>query len=244
MYSHNMQDKENDCGLAVIQTVLQQFGLKNVHFDIIKSFITSEISQGLSLQDIVDAFEHFYLTTSAYKVEDKVNLSKVSCPFIAMVSNKGLPHYVVIHKIEDEVVSISNPVKSGIEKTDLDFFLRDFMGYVILIEESKNIKAPETIIKDDFLIKFYKTIMDEVPFHQKLKIITYAMFKLIIPILIIVGFQYVMIFQIETITTNNLIMLVSLSFILLLAYYYINIGSMKIKNNIEKNAGSDDSFAL
>ncbi|OZI11411.1 hypothetical protein CEW92_11665 [Bacillaceae bacterium SAS-127] len=235
MFFHSMQDKENDCGLAVIQTVLHQNGLRNIHFEAIKKFITSEINQGLSLQDIVDVFEHFSLMTNAYKVNDQKDLSQVTFPFIATVSNNGLPHYVVVHTIKDEMITISNPAKADIEEMELDLFLQSFMGYVVLIEESKNIKVPQTIVKNDFLEKFYKESVDKVPFNLKFKIIMYSMFKLIIPILIIIGFQYLMVFQIEMITATNLIMLIGLSFILLSVYYYINIDNLKIKNDIEKD---------
>ncbi len=56
MFYHNMQDRENDCGLAVIITVLQQLGLKKVNLNTIKDYLTKDIEQGLSLKKYYRCF--------------------------------------------------------------------------------------------------------------------------------------------------------------------------------------------
>lgn len=234
MFYHNMQDRENDCGLAVIITVLQQLGLKKVNLNTIKDYLTKDIEQGLSLKNIIDVFSEFSLTTGAYEIENQAVLKELETPFIAMVRNKGLPHYVVIHQIKGNHIIISNPAKSEVISLEKGEFFKDFLDYIVLIEDKEKVKEPPTPKKQDFLTSFYDQVMEHVPLKTKLIVILFSLLKFMIPILIIIGFQYIILFQVEEITLYRLLLYMSLSLSFLTIYYFVNQYNLQIKRNIEE----------
>lgn len=233
MYYHTMQNQQNDCGIAVMRTILQQLGLKKVTTTNIRSCITEEINQGLSLLDLINVFEKFSVITEAYEVLDLDEILTISTPFIATISNNGLPHYIVVHQISNENIIISNPAKSGIENIKIEQFKETFSGYVVLIEKIRNLEVPNIQENKSNLKQFSDEIIKEIPIVDKLKVIVFTVLKLFIPILIILGFQYIMVFQIEKISNLDLGLMLIISISLLILYFIINIGNLKIRNKIE-----------
>ncbi len=76
--------------------------------------------------------------------------------------------------------------------------------------------------------------MEHVPLKTKLIVILFSLLKFMIPILIIIGFQYIILFQVEEITLYRLLLYMSLSLSFLTIYYFVNQYNLQIKRNIEE----------
>lgn len=97
-YAHNRQNETSDCGIAVVQTILQRLDLsfENIHEKIehvINANDTASEVQGLTLWDIQGLLKEFGITSDSYEITDIAKLSSQKYPSVVMVENEGMPHY-------------------------------------------------------------------------------------------------------------------------------------------------------
>lgn len=139
-YAHNIQNESNDCGLTVIQTVLQQLHMEDSELDLKVWEVFNERkhsfdAQGLSLLDIKEIFYKFGIIVEAYEVENFDELKKEKFPMILMISNEGMPHYCVIHNMDGDYAVVSDPSKTDIEIQTIEEVKKKFLGYAVCIDE-------------------------------------------------------------------------------------------------------------
>lgn len=229
MYYHNMQNNITDCGMAVLKTVLQQFGRK-----LPRNFveeISVEEGQGLSLNDLKNILKMQGIHTSAYEVTDLKELKNVTLPSIAIINQDGKNHYVVVHNynVKSGEMILSNPAKIEITKIHLDEFEKIFSGYMLCIENV------EEKIHKDTKSGLYNDIIKTISIKAKLKYSFLSVIKWGIPITLLFMIQYLFMFHMEKMNFFNISLVVILFIFVSIGYYYLSLVYQRYKTALEKN---------
>ncbi|MGL6119768.1 MAG: cysteine peptidase family C39 domain-containing protein [Fusobacteriaceae bacterium] len=131
-YIHTMQSMSNDCGIAVLKTVLKALEINSSN---IYKKIRGEVADGLSLSDLQQVLLEYGIQADAYHVFNFKELEKRQCPIIAVSKREGLNHYIVIHKMQGNVVTVSDPGMSQINEVSYENFSSIFGNYALCIEK-------------------------------------------------------------------------------------------------------------
>ncbi|MGG5342423.1 ATP-binding cassette domain-containing protein [Enterococcus sp. AZ192] len=227
MYAHIMQDMVNDCGIATIQTMLKQLKVKNSVIEFNQQVDTLE--QGLSLLDIQEILEKNGVMSEAYQVTDLKELFTQRFPLICVTHREGMPHYIVIHNVKDNLVTFSDPAEPQIMTEQIENFSKKFMGYALCVE------AVQKVSKDKVkqVQELYKDIIEKVEIKTKCEIFLLTLLKYILPLSVTFFMQYIMIFQMENITMTYFFSAVVFFLSLMGAYYYVNQKDIQLKTALE-----------
>lgn len=125
-----------DCGAACLATVCKQYG-KSISVAKLREIAGTD-RDGTNAYGLVRSAERLNFTAKAVKGNAEAFFSEFPLPAIAhTVTETGLEHYVVIHKISKNKVIVADPAK-GIIKTTPDEFFKIWTGALILL-------VPETV---------------------------------------------------------------------------------------------------
>lgn len=228
MYYHNMQNNITDCGIAVLKTVLQQFGRK-----LPRNFAEEIIveGQGLSLNDLKKVLQMQGIYASAYEVTDIQEVKNIMLPSIAIIDENGKNHYVVVHSYNDKSgeMILSNPAQIKITKVHIDEFKKVFSGYMLCIEKV------EEMISENTENSLYNDVINTISIGIKLKYSFLAVIKWSIPILLLFLMQYLFMFHIEKMSYLNILLVVMIFTFLSIGYYYICLVYQNYKTDLEKS---------
>lgn len=120
-----------DCGAAALATVCRHYGLE-VSITKIRDIVGTDI-KGTNIKGIVEGAEKLGLEAKAIRVDREAFMSKFTLPAIAhIITDEGLSHFVVVHKIKKKKVVVADPAK-GIVKYDHDEFFNIFDGVIVLM---------------------------------------------------------------------------------------------------------------
>lgn len=229
MYAHSMQSKSNDCGIASIQTIFKQLKIKfsGVH---LQKIIGDSMEQGLSISNIQTILEEYGVFSEAYEVSDIEKLAEQQFPMILMCENRGLPHYVVLHKTDGQIFVVSDPAKPQIEEKTKEEIKNIFMGYVICIERIEHVDK-----KSFSISKLYTDIISKLELKKKLLIIGVAILKYMCPLSLVFFIQYTMIYQMENMSLPYYGIVCVFFLSLMLGYFYVNQADSKIRTEIENS---------
>jgi len=190
-----MQNESNDCGIAVIQTMLQHLRIEtnSLAENLSNVLLSKDIdydAQGLTLLDMQVILEKYGVHADAYEVEDFNELKKQKTPYIIMVSNEGMPHFILVHNMNQNEMVISNPAKSKIEIQDVDSIKNIFLGYAICIE--KIIRKPQKVKENSYPEKIIKTTLKEISFSEKFFAVILVIIGSSIPIFSVYLLEYIL----------------------------------------------------
>lgn len=146
-----LQNDETDCGPACLAAIFRKYNL-NVSIAKIRDIAGTD-RQGTSAYGLVKVIEHYGFNHKVVETDKNALSQKLPLPAIAhVVIDDTLLHYVVITKIKDDVVVVSDPAK-GIVKYKKENFIKIWTNILILIaptEESKSGNKKESTLSSFF----------------------------------------------------------------------------------------------
>ena len=128
-----------DCGAACLATISKQHGFKTSITKIRE--VAGTDTQGTNVLGLITAAEGLGYSAKGVKGTIDDLTDEVVLPAIAhVVTDKGLMHYVVIHKIDHDFIVIADPAK-GIEKISKDDFAKTWTGILVLMTPTVEFKT-------------------------------------------------------------------------------------------------------
>lgn len=238
MYHHNMQNNTTDCGIAVLRTVLQQHKRSLSQSDF--SFIEIGKEQGLSFSDLSKILKVHGIIAGIYEVSDAEELRRIRFPAIALVDRKGINHYVVIHEYsEKKGFVVSDPALTEISEVSFSDFKSIFSGYILLVEDVHKESSTKRAKNE-----LYINIVKELSFANKTKYASLSILKWGIPVLLLYAMQYLLMYQVEKITAQNMILITILFALSAIIYYYISIIFYEEKASLSEKSISKNGDRL
>ncbi len=152
-----LQNDETDCGPACLAAIFKSYNLI-VSIAQIRDIAGTD-KQGTSASGLSKAIEKYGFNFKIIQIDlDKLD-AKLPLPAIAhVVVDKSLLHYVVITKIKNNIVYVSDPAK-GIIKYSIDDFSNIWTNVIILIAPGKNAVSGNK--KENTMISFLKIILTQ-----------------------------------------------------------------------------------
>ena len=127
-----------DCAAACLAIISKQHGLK-ISITRIREVAGTD-QQGTNVQGIVTAAKHLGLTSKAVKGSKEAFFSGIPLPCIAhVITEEGLLHFVVVHKIAKKKIVIADPAK-GLVPMEHEDFLKIWSGVLIFLTPSSTFK--------------------------------------------------------------------------------------------------------
>lgn len=136
-YACVKQHDSKDCGIACLATVAEQYGLKVPISKIREKACTD--NQGTTLYGMIKAAEELKFDAKPIKVCDKNDIyKKFPKPAIAhIIVDNRLMHYVVIHEIKNDMVTVSDPA-IGMRKIKIEEFKNMWTGVLLILVPSES----------------------------------------------------------------------------------------------------------
>ncbi len=130
-YKCTMQHDASDCGAAAVSTVLLTY---NQEIPILKiREIIGTDSYGTTVKGIVEGLKKLSFKVKPVRIDVANITEEITMPAIAQIHTKeGLFHFVVVHKVKKNLITIADPAK-GIRKLSLGEFGEEFTGVLILM---------------------------------------------------------------------------------------------------------------
>lgn len=233
MYYHNMQNNIMDCGIAVLKTVLQQYGKKFP--ENFTDIVTMGKEQGLSLYDLKKILELKKIYSNAYEITDYNEIFKLSFPAIAIISVSGKNHYIVIHEFNKQKGQfiISDPAATELVYMKTEVFYDKFTGFLLCIENVN--KEVEYTENNDL----YKEIMKKIPINDKLKYSIIVVSKWAIPVGLLLIIQYLFMYYVEKMIIFNIVVLGLFFAFISIAYFFLSLIYQDYKSKFEKRISTE-----
>jgi len=114
------QQDMTDCAAACLATVSMYYK-KEITIIKLRDVLGTDI-KGTTLKGLEDGANRLGFDTKAIRVDKEGFKSKYTLPAIAhVITEEGLSHFVIIHKVKKDKVVILDPEKGVEKKVDLDF---------------------------------------------------------------------------------------------------------------------------
>lgn len=204
-----------DCGCACLATICRQYGLKYPISKIRE--VAGTDKKGTSALGVVQAAEALGFSAKGIKANKPEDIfTEMPLPAIAHVLiDKKFSHYVVVHKISNKEILVSDPGKGIVKYKPEEFFLI-WTGILILMTPTVRFKKGNHT-KGAFS-RFFDLIKP-----QKILLINIFLASILITIFGVLGSYYFK-FLIDDIVPNNLaksLNTISLGFIILIIFKVI-----------------------
>ena len=128
-----------DCGAACLASVAAHYKLE-LPIARIRQYASTD-KRGTNVLGLLNAADKMGFNAKGVK-GDKKSLSLIPLPAIAHVvmgeKENPLHHFVVIYKVEKELIEVMDPGQGEIVKYSFEDFLRIWTGVFVLIEPSQN----------------------------------------------------------------------------------------------------------
>lgn len=208
-YSHNMQNLDNDCGIAICTSILDTLKIKHQNFF---PTLTETLSQeGISLYDIKIELENFGIISNPYELETIREIDNFNTPVILVTLNDNLLHYICFYKKNKKGYLISDPSLPCLVYKNFDELSQNFQGFALVIENF-----------DDSIIQKKNNILKQLPLKIILEIFIISFFQILFPICLSIIIQQLFYTEHLSITIDS-ILLISITFIsFVLSSFLIN----------------------
>lgn len=246
-YAHNMQNLESDCGIAVIQTILEQNKFTN-HKN--NSDIDVKLSSnGLSIDDIITQLERFGITSSCYEVEEQEELKKINNSFIAMVRSKEFSHFIVVHNYNSNLneFTISDPGLPHITKISYQEFSEQFLHYIVLVENINIHPKEKRTSHRKKIDNIYLPVLKNISAKTKVELSFIVLVRFFLPLGFYGLLQTVLSESFENLTSQTSILYIVYYICFFLGSYLIGIRYTKLQLEIENSLQKkviDDFYML
>ena len=152
-----LQNDETDCGPACLAAIFGKYGLK-VSIAKIRDIAGTD-RQGTSACGLVKVIEHYGFEQKVVEADKNALTQKLPLPAIAhVVIDNTLLHYVVITKIKDNTVVVSDPAKGSVRYKKEDF-LKIWTNVLILIAPTKESQKGNK--KESTLSSFFRLLISQ-----------------------------------------------------------------------------------
>lgn len=152
-----LQNDETDCGPACLAAIFGKYGLK-VSIAKIRDIAGTD-RQGTSACGLVKVIEHYGFKQKVVEADKNALTQKLPLPAIAhVVIDNTLLHYVVITKIKDNTVVVSDPAKGSVRYKKEDF-LKIWTNVLILIAPTKESQKGNK--KESTLSSFFRLLISQ-----------------------------------------------------------------------------------
>lgn len=152
-----LQNDETDCGPACLAAIFGKYGLK-VSIAKIRDIAGTD-RQGTSACGLVKVIEHYGFEQKVVEADKNALTQKLPLPAIAhVVIDNTLLHYVVITKIKDNTVVVSDPAKGSVRYKKEDFF-KIWTNVLILIAPTKESQKGNK--KESTLSSFFRLLISQ-----------------------------------------------------------------------------------
>ncbi len=152
-----LQNDETDCGPACLAAIFGKYGLK-VSIAKIRDIAGTD-RQGTSACGLVKVIEHYGFEQKVVEADKNALTQKLPLPAIAhVVIDNTLLHYVVITKIKDNTVVVSDPAKGSVRYKKEDF-LKIWTNVLILIAPTKESQKGNK--KQSTLLSFFCLLISQ-----------------------------------------------------------------------------------
>lgn len=131
-----IQDGIKECGSACLLSIIRYYGGNVPMQELLR--LTNTTKDGTTFYDIKEAAYEIGLSVKGYKVENASKLYELTKPFISQVIINNYLHFIVVYKIENEMVTIMDPAK-GMVKMSLTEYLNIYTGNILLFEPFKEL---------------------------------------------------------------------------------------------------------
>jgi ATP-binding cassette subfamily B protein len=146
-----------DCGAACLASIVKHYG-GNISIARLRDY-SGTGKEGTTGFGLVKALQRLGFLAKGLKV-DLEQLKKEEFPLIAhVIIEKKLEHYVVVYKIENNIITYMDPAK-GILKENLSLFQNIYTGRVISFKpgENLNVKTDSNKALFDLIISIVKVL--------------------------------------------------------------------------------------
>lgn len=125
------QHDSTDCAAACLATISMYYK-KEITITKLRDILGTDI-KGTTLKGLDEGAKLLGFDTKAIRVDKESFVSKYTLPAIAhLITDEGLSHFVVIHKVTKTKVTILDPAK-GVVKETIDSFFEKFDGILLLL---------------------------------------------------------------------------------------------------------------
>lgn len=133
------QHDMTDCAAACLATVSMYYK-KEITITKLRDILGTDI-KGTTLKGLEDGAKRLGFDTRAIRVDKESFQSKYTLPAIAhIITDEGLSHFVVVHKVKKDKVTILDPAK-GVKKETVDDFFKSFDGILLLLIPNNEFSA-------------------------------------------------------------------------------------------------------
>ncbi|WP_027334557.1 Mbov_0121 family peptidase domain-containing ABC transporter [Mycoplasmopsis felifaucium] len=123
------QDNQKDCGLYVLQSLIQFFHNKNIDINYLK-VNTNYGSDGISLLSLKSIAQNYGLAIEGYYLdfESLININLKNLPIILLINDFGQNHYVILTKITQNKIYVLDSRIGSTTKYGYDEFKQIYLG--------------------------------------------------------------------------------------------------------------------
>ena len=149
-----LQESIKDCGSACLLSVIKYYG-GNVPLDRLTD-MTDTTKEGTTFYNLKEAANELGLSAKAYYVKNIKELPVNIGPVISQVIINNYKHFIVIYKINNNIVTIMDPAKGNMD-IDIYKFENMWTGYFLMLTPYKTIPiyTEESYIKNILLNILY-----------------------------------------------------------------------------------------
>lgn len=152
------QHDMTDCAAACLATICMYYK-KEISITKLRDILGTDI-KGTTLKGLEAGANRLGFDTRAIRVDKEGFKSKYTLPAVAhVITDEGLSHFVVIHKVKKDKVIILDPSK-GIEKKDVEEFFKNFDG-ILLLMVPNNEFSPGKNKNDSMLFQFINLLLPQ-----------------------------------------------------------------------------------
>lgn len=152
------QQDITDCASACLATICMYYE-KEITITKLRDILGTDI-KGTTLLGLENGAKRLGFDTKAIRVDKEGFKNEYTLPAIAhIITKEGFSHFVVIHKINKNTVTILDPAK-GIIKKKIDEFFKDFDGIILLLVPNKEF-VPGKNKNEGLLSQFIKLLLPQ-----------------------------------------------------------------------------------
>jgi len=138
-YACVRQETAADCGAACLATICRSFRHK-ISVSAMRLYAGTD-RYGTNVFGIMEAARTIGFTPQAVRC-DKSALGSVALPAIAHVMREGLPHFVVVHRLDDDAVIVADPAE-GLLRRKRSEFEAAWSGVLVLFPGEPSFKSEQ-----------------------------------------------------------------------------------------------------
>ena len=131
-----IQDGIKECGGACLLSIIRYYGGNISRQELLR--LTNTTKDGTTFYDLKQAAYEIGLSAKGYKVDNASKLYELNKPFISQVIINNYYHFVVVYKIDNNIITIMDPAK-GMVRLKLTEYLDMATGNILLLEPFKEL---------------------------------------------------------------------------------------------------------